>query len=1017
MLEGLNIHYHNLRGLTSGKFEYYTQLINKNKNLVIIFAETWFPKDNTMWTNTPHYLASPFFMVESLRPHVSRTTGHENGGLCVLAHPSVRPHIVLKKRTVYSLTFSVYDINVSGVYLPPRLTPEEINVELEAIPPSSSIILGDFNVRYGRSLFSDQSTYPQRRTVIDGIMNHRGLEHLVPVNPPCFTDHVFSNRPGSFSYTPISEIPIDSDHGRIEFQLREQLVQTNVEAPKLRYAFRVLNNPVIASATIAEWSDDRTLLISTLIREANVEVRRNPNRDTVHNLIDSVYGVFTEELYDLCDTMFLKYDPQEVQNQPDKTMAIDDTCSHRHIIRAFKRSQRPRAVLQHIQSRDPEKAPMTEAFEHYSAMFSERSDGFDRDIDPVSIDFLNDACPQIGGILKSVIEKYPTAKSGGPDQLHTQLFRVLIESDGFFGNLVDLFQLFLFAGVTPTAWNESSICLILKDPSQPYANKTRPIALTQILRRFFESCFLRTILRDKRRWMETSSIQFGFKTGFGVTSQLINAHETTLKGCKIGTFLDLQGAYDRVVHYRLAEKIKMRGGSARELSLISSLMFEQVTSSLVVNGLQHPDQIHRKHGLFQGSLLSPCLFNVYIDDLAAMLSVDNPTGVATCLLFADDIKIGSKTVQENQRYVNICQEWAVTNGMQFNISKCGTVGTTVPVQLDGVEVPIVDSYKYLGAPHSARGIEFVEHLRSVTRKVINFLRAQRAQCQNWPMWARMHICKVFGLSQMQYLLGLCLIFIRRCSETVQQECLILRKQVRDETLKFIFGIDNVSRTNLLESMAGLWSLEIQEGYLLGNLSAHLLSLDPTNQLHLLKLDAFLALNPRSVVRIAYASPWRAQYEREMSDLPLQDRIRFKKWCQRKQLVDWASKGKLPAYIGNSQRNQQTLSDIVFSRDRNFSSQAYRWRMNTMFIGRRCECGQLFNRGHIEECHLLDDDEVAIQLIRSFYYRSKKEEIQRVLRNNSFHYTALDEALNRSDIEKFSHLLEVLETKLYPPGVD
>ena len=71
-------------------------------------------------------------------------------------------------------------------------------------------------------------------------------------------------------------------------------------------------------------------------------------------------------------------------------------------------------------------------------------------------------------------------------------------------------------------------------------------------------------------------------------------------------------------------------------------------------------------GVFQGSVLGPLFFAIFIKDLSALMR-------NKVLLFADDTKIGfccDNPVSSLQDHKNTCIEWAARWQLPFNNSKC-----------------------------------------------------------------------------------------------------------------------------------------------------------------------------------------------------------------------------------------------------------------------------------------------------------------------------------------------------------
>ena len=113
----------------------------------------------------------------------------------------------------------------------------------------------------------------------------------------------------------------------------------------------------------------------------------------------------------------------------------------------------------------------------------------------------------------------------------------------------------------------------------------------------------------------------------------------------------------------------------------------------------------QEEGVPQGSILSVTLFSIKINNIVKALN----QGV-DCSLYVDDFLICYRskhmhtTERQLQQYLNKIQKWASENGFKFSKTKtqcmyfCQLRGLyNDPVlMLDGVEIPVVEQYKFLG---------------------------------------------------------------------------------------------------------------------------------------------------------------------------------------------------------------------------------------------------------------------------------------------------------------------------------
>jgi len=113
-------------------------------------------------------------------------------------------------------------------------------------------------------------------------------------------------------------------------------------------------------------------------------------------------------------------------------------------------------------------------------------------------------------------------------------------------------------------------------------------------------------------------------------------------------------------------------------------------------------------GVRKGGVLSPFLFNIYVDDLITRLeSVDADCNVCGIffgsIMYADDLLLLSALVTGLQRLLDMCNEFAVSNDLTYNHKKsvCIKIGPhwnspIEPMSLGKDCLDWVNSFKYLG---------------------------------------------------------------------------------------------------------------------------------------------------------------------------------------------------------------------------------------------------------------------------------------------------------------------------------
>jgi len=78
-------------------------------------------------------------------------------------------------------------------------------------------------------------------------------------------------------------------------------------------------------------------------------------------------------------------------------------------------------------------------------------------------------------------------------------------------------------------------------------------------------------------------------------------------------------------------------------------------------------------GVAQGSLISPSLFNIFLEDLAIELQEKADINLEDLLLYADDILTICSSVAQLELAITIIESWCERDGMSLNKKKSGIV--------------------------------------------------------------------------------------------------------------------------------------------------------------------------------------------------------------------------------------------------------------------------------------------------------------------------------------------------------
>ena len=158
-----------------------------------------------------------------------------------------------------------------------------------------------------------------------------------------------------------------------------------------------------------------------------------------------------------------------------------------------------------------------------------------------------------------------------------------------------------------------------------------------------------------------------------MTSCLISSHlrkqPINKKGCVLGNFLDIEGAFDTVSFKAISDAINSSPVHKSTAGWIINMVKYRY---LTVTHKDITKRIRIRRGCPQGGVLSPFLWNLVVDDLLKFSAKEIPGYLQA---FADDLVTlveGSDTGviwQRTQKTINTIEKWCDTKGLNISALK------------------------------------------------------------------------------------------------------------------------------------------------------------------------------------------------------------------------------------------------------------------------------------------------------------------------------------------------------------
>ncbi|KAL1445907.1 hypothetical protein WDU94_015575 [Cyamophila willieti] len=364
--------------------------------------------------------------------------------------------------------------------------------------------------------------------------------------------------------------------------------------------------------------------------------------------------------------------------------------------------------------------------------------------------------------VKNVIKRLNNQKSPGCDNIPSEFIKIL---DGAgLGIITDMINSIYRTGVIPTDFLQSIFIPLPKVNKAKNCTDFRTISLIS-----HTSKILLYLIKDRIYKIiedNLSETQMGFRGGRGcrdgICAMRILLEKSVEKDKDIFmTFIDYEKAFDNVNHVKLIQILHSINIPLADIRLIEKLYWGQRGKVKTSAGLSEDFTIIK--GVRQGCIISPVLFNIYVEQIIKESIAQEPHGIlvnnrlVNNLRYADDLVLLSSSLDGLKTLLLKLTDASTKYNMKVNVKKSKYMRVSkrenrrmTNINVNGQVFEEVAAYKYLGTEITNDSRCEVEIKKRIVLAKNAFWKHKEIMRRNVSKSTKLRLLKTYVFSIMTY---------------------------------------------------------------------------------------------------------------------------------------------------------------------------------------------------------------------------------------------------------------------------